>query len=290
MTKKILFDHLIGTHLSIRGSYLNIFKEAADLDITVIACFTAPKLRYDLNEFISEEVISQFRSFLITYRVFSHAGYLINIANKDKKENYHRSMLALKAEIIRCQLLGITGIAFHPGSNEDEKKGLLSIIETINALESALSEGSVKLLIESSAGQGNTLPWSLEQLAYIFEGLKKEVKPFVGVVLDTCHLFAAGYDITTKHGVNDFFSHFDRMIGVENIQLIHLNDSKFLCGSRLDRHETLGKGKIGLEGLLSFITHQKLQKIPKILETPVDSYLDWIPELALLNERLSEFL
>jgi deoxyribonuclease-4 len=288
MTKQVLCDHFVGTHLSIRGSYLNIFKEAADLDIRVIACFTAPKLRYDFNQIISEEIVLQFRSFLVSYRVFSHAGYLINIANQDKKENYHRSILALEAEIIRCQQLGITGVAFHPGSNQDEEKGLLSIIETINGLESVLSEGSVKLLIESSAGQGNTLPWSLEQLAYIFQGLKKEVKPFVGVVLDTCHLFAAGYDITTPSAVNNFFADFDRIVGVDNIQLIHLNDSKFPCGSRLDRHETLGKGKVGLDGLLSFITHQKIREVPKILETPVNTYLDWIPELILLNDRLSE--
>jgi deoxyribonuclease-4 len=284
----VIIKNKIGAHLSIKGSLLNIFKEADDLNIKTIACFTGSNLRYNIDCDVDENMAAIFKKKMQDgeYQVFSHASYLINIANKEKKENYNKSVLTLRAELQRCHKLGITGVAFHPGSYEKKTEGLMSIAETINMILQEYT-GNTHLYIESSAGQGNTLPASLEDIKTIINLIERPFKQKVGLVIDTCHLFAAGYDLASKQKIDDFLLKYDTLIGLKYVKLIHLNDSKKSLGSRLDRHETIGKGCIGLENILYFIMHPLIQKLPKILETPVDNYLEWKKELFDLTNLLA---
>jgi deoxyribonuclease-4 len=282
----IIIKNKIGAHLSIKGSLLNIFKEADNLGIKTIACFTGSNLKYNYNINIDEEIVKEFRKKINDgYEVFSHACYLINIANRNNIENYNKSVKALRAELFRCNILGIKGIAFHPGSNLNRMDGLESIANTINELFSD-NDFNTSLYIESSAGQGNTLPTFLEELKVIFDKLSINSKNKIGFVLDTCHFFAAGYDLSLKSGVDEFLLNFDKVIGLEYVKLIHLNDSKRGCGSKLDRHESIGLGKIGLDGIISLLKNNDIKNIPKILETPVKNYLDLLNELLLISSLI----
>jgi deoxyribonuclease-4 len=283
----MIIMNTIGCHLSIKGSLLNIFEEALTLHIKTIACFTGSNLRYNFNTYFDSNIITAFKKKIDeeNYSVFSHACYLINIADIEKTENYHKSVHALTAELQRCDLLGITGVAFHPGSNANRYDGLLHIANTINTIYEK-NHLITELYIESSAGEGNKIPSSLEEIQIIINNLSEKALKKTAIVLDTCHIFAAGYDLTSPQAINKFLLDFDTIIGLEKIKLIHLNDSKKQCGSKLDRHETLGKGHIGIENIQYFINNTNIKNIPKILETPVNHYLDWQAELLLLANLL----
>lgn len=268
---------------------LNIFKEADDLQIKTIACFTGSNLRYNFNTHFDVDVVEIFRKKIEkeNYEVYSHACYLINIADINKVENYDKSIQALTTELTRCDLLGITGVAFHPGSNSNSQEGLRNIANTINDIFSR-NIFNTELYLESCAGEGNKIPATLEETQMIFNNLAERVKHKVGIVVDTCHIFAAGYDLTSKIAIDRFLLNFDTIIGLEKIKLIHLNDSKKKCGSHLDRHETIGKGEIGLDNLMYFINHDRIKPIPKILETPVNNYLEWQSELSVIKNLLKD--
>jgi deoxyribonuclease-4 len=280
----------IGAHLSIKGSMLNLFKEAETLNINTFACFTGPNLRYTLTTSFREEIICQFKEKIKekNYQIFSHACYLINIANQQNQSSYSKSIDAIKAELDRCSLLGIMGAVIHPGSNKNRKDGLAIIIETINELFETYTNTAI-LLLESSAGQGSTLPVTIDDMSLIYNELTPKAKLKTKAVIDTCHVHAAGYDLSTKASVEKFLGEYDRIIGLDKVALIHLNDSKRECGSRIDRHENIGKGTIGLEGFSAFINDNRIKLIPKILETPVESYLDWRVDLDCLDRLLEQF-
>lgn len=278
-----LIDHNIGVHLPKRKVLSSFFDAANELDITTFACFTAPNLRYSFNTTFQNNELDMFlaKKAQKNYHIFSHAGYLINIADKNKTIIYENSVRALETEIDRCHTLGIQAIAFHPGSNINRKEGLHSIAETINTL-SILDQGDTILCIESSAGQGNTLPTTFQEMAFLMKHISNKRK--VGFALDTCHLFAAGYDLSTKKNVDTNLSLFDSLIGLDHVIFLHLNDSLKPLGSHLDRHQTIGKGYIGIQGITAIILHEKIKKKPKILETPVNQYLDWKNELTFINK------
>ena len=285
----MIIKNNIGCHLSIKGSMLNIFKEAIDLNVKTIACFTGSNLRYNFNTFFDIEIINEFKRKILeeNYTVYAHACYLINIADRNKFVNYNKSVQALFAELQRCSLLDIKGVAFHPGSNINREEGLLTIANTLNTIFE-LNTIRAELYIESCAGEGNKIPTFLEEIQIIFKNLSEITKKKVGVVVDTCHVFAAGYDLTSYSGVDNFLLNFDKTIGLEKIKLIHLNDSKKKCGSKLDKHEAIGKGAIGLSNIIYFLQNKHIKGISKILETPVDNYLDWQNELYLLNNLLKD--
>lgn len=277
----------IGAHLSIKGSMLNVFKEAEELDINTIACFTGSNLKYTLTSSFKEEMICEFKQKMANkdYQIFSHACYLINIANKKKESSYNKSIEAIKAELTRCSLLGIIGSVIHPGSNENRREGIANIIETINELFEGYTDTAM-LLLESSAGQGGTLPVTVEEMYSIYNELSHKARLKTRIVIDTCHIHAAGYNLSTKASVERFLDEYDKIIGLDKVALIHLNDSKRECGSKVDRHENIGKGTIGLEGFSTFINDKRINTIPKILETPVESYIDWRIDLDTLHRLL----
>lgn len=282
-----LKQNRIGAHLSIKGSMLNLFKEAEELDVNTFACFTGSNLRYTLTGSFEEKLIYEFKQKIKKedYQIFSHACYLINIANKKNELSYNKSIEAIKAELNRCSILGIIGSVIHPGSNPNREEGIATIIESINDLFENYTNQAM-LFLESSAGQGNTLPITIEEMYSIYRELTTKAKLKTKTVIDTCHIHAAGYDISTRASVEKFLDEYDRILGIDKVALIHLNDSKKECNSRVDRHENIGKGTIGLEGFFAFINDARIKPIPKILETPVKSYLDWKEDLTCLSQLL----
>ena len=199
-------------------------------------------------------------------QILPHAGFLINLGGPDARKR-GLSKLAFVDELRRCSLLGLTMINFHPGASLkkiDDDACLDLIADGINyGLEKI---GGVKAVIENTAGQGSNLGWRFEQIAYIID--KVEQKDRVGVCIDTCHAFAAGYDFSTPEGYEDTWRQFDDVIGRDYLSAMHLNDAQRPLGSRIDRHASIGLGKIGREFFARLLADPRTDNIPLILETP----------------------
>ena len=198
--------------------------------------------------------------------VASHASYLINLAS-GKQELIDKSITALVAEIHRCEQLGISFVVIHPGSHGGD--GIdVGLTRFTKALDLALDEtgAGVTVLLETTAGQGTGLGSRFEELAFILE--HSRVSQRLGVCMDTCHIFAAGYDIRTLSAYTQTMTEFDRVVGVERIRFFHLNDSKQKLASRVDRHEHIGQGTIGLDGFRSLLNDPRFADHPMTLETP----------------------
>jgi deoxyribonuclease-4 len=195
----------------------------------------------------------------------------------------HKSQKAFKEELIRSQKLQLTFLNFHPGAALDssEEACLNHIISSLNDLEQIAAVGSTRLLIETTAGQGSSVGHRFEHLGYIIEHVHKKIP--IGVCIDTCHIFAAGYDIRTKSAWENTLKEFDKHVGCKHLYAFHVNDSLKPLGSRVDRHAPLGKGEIGLECFKVMMTHPKLREIPKYLETPEGPPL-WKEEIKLLRK------
>lgn len=211
--------------------------------------------------------------------VVAHASYLINLAATDN-EIRNKSIRALADEHHRCELLGIDGLVFHPGSHLDDTihNGVKRIIQALNHImrqhitrqtadtPRTPGQSPCTILLETTAGQGTAIGYRFEQLRDIIAGL--DTPENFGICLDTCHLFAAGYDFRTRDGYESMIEQMESAIGVASVQCIHTNDSKKEAGSRVDRHEHIGKGKIGKEGFRHFVNDARWHDIPFILETP----------------------
>ena len=197
----------------------------------------------------------------------SHTSYLINIASPDEPLN-RKSYRSLKEEMERCETLKIANLVMHPGSHvgSGEEAGMNKIAENINRLFDELSNNHVTLLFETTAGQGTNLGYSFDQLAYMIDRVGN--KNQIGVCLDTCHIFAAGYDLVDPRGYKKTMKSFDEIVGLDRLKIIHVNDSKKEFGSRRDRHQHIGQGFIGLDGFRNVVNDRRLKKIPMILETP----------------------
>ena len=199
--------------------------------------------------------------------VVAHNSYLINLAAADASLRA-QSIAALGEEIDRAEILGLDGLVMHPGSytTGTEEEGLRLIAEGLSGLLRTRRRGRTMILLEHTAGQGTNLGHRFEQIATIIERLKGSAR--VGVCLDTCHLLASGYDICSEEGYEETFREFDRIIGLDRIKVFHLNDSKRPCGSRVDRHEHIGKGCIGLGPFRRLLNDPRFATLPMLLETP----------------------
>ena len=199
--------------------------------------------------------------------VVAHNSYLINLASASPALRA-QSIAALGEELDRAELLGLDGLVMHPGSytSGTEDEGLRFIGEAIAGLLAARPRARTKVLLEHTAGQGTNLGHRFEHLAAILERVGGSAR--VGVCLDTCHLLTAGYDLCTEEGYADTFRQFDRSVGLDRIQVFHLNDSKNPCGSRVDRHEHIGKGCLGLEPFRRLLNDPRFTHLPMLLETP----------------------
>jgi len=199
--------------------------------------------------------------------VVAHNSYLINLAAADPALRA-RSIDALGAELDRADALGLQGLVMHPGSytTGSESEGLELIARAIGSLLRARPRAKTMILLEHTAGQGTNLGHRFEHLQKILEYLQGS--PRVGVCLDTCHLLAAGYDICSEQGYASTFEELDRLLGLDRVRVFHLNDSKRPCGSRVDRHEHIGKGCLGLETFRRLLNDRRFDALPMLLETP----------------------
>jgi deoxyribonuclease-4 len=272
----------IGAHVSAAGGVENAPKNAHEIGAKAFALFTKNQRQWSAKP-LTEENIRKFNENCEAFGyekrfILPHDSYLINLGHPDT-EKLEKSRNAFLDEMQRCEQLGIPALNFHPGSHLrkiSEEECLNLIAESVNQ---ALDKTSgVTAVVENTAGQGTNLGFSFEQLAYIIS--KVEDKARVGVCYDTCHGFAAGYDIRTKKAFEETFSQFDKVIGLKYLQGFHLNDCKKPLGSRVDRHERSAYGAIGADGFKWIVNDSRFEDIPMILETPNQE--GWAEEIEFL--------
>ncbi len=258
---------LLGAHVSISGGVSRAPGRAGSLSINAFQIFTKNSNQW-AGKPISREEAAAFREGLQEggfERVIAHSDYLINPASANDV-TASRSVESLKNELDRCLLLGIGLLVMHPGSHggTGEHRGIDRLAA---ALSDVLAENDgVTLLLETTAGQGNGIGNSFEQLAEIIEG--SGVGHRIGICYDTCHTFAAGYDIRTRDAYEQTMDSFGRLLGIERLRAFHLNDSKKGLGSRVDRHQHIGWGELGLEAFRMIMNDARFRDVPKIIETP----------------------
>ena len=261
---------LIGFHVSIKDSLSSAFDGATELGCTTFQIFTRNPRGWKFRPLDEEEV----SSFLERRRqtsfkfVVAHMPYLPNLATP-VKALMRKSRSSLGEEVKRCDSLGIDYLVAHIGSHMG-KGTMVGVRNVAEACDEALEEstGKTVLLLENMAGQKNCVGARFEELRLILDLVKKRKR--VGVCLDTCHLLAAGFDMTSKEAVERTMSLFDELVGLKEIRVVHLNDSKGPLGGALDRHEHIGLGEIGREGFRAFLHHDSVTDLPLLMETPVD--------------------
>ncbi|MBQ8493067.1 MAG: deoxyribonuclease IV [Alistipes sp.] len=273
----------IGAHVSASGGLENAVRNAKDIGATAFALFTKNQRQW-LAPALSDEQVELFKRAMAeagysASQVLPHDSYLINLGHPDK-EGLDKSRESFFEEMARCERLGLDRLNFHPGSHLkriDERGSLDRIAESINmALERT---SGVTAVLENTAGQGSNLGFSFYHLAHIIE--RVEDKSRVGVCLDTCHSFAAGYDLRTVAACDATFAEFDSVVGFKYLRGMHLNDAMRPLGSRIDRHSPLGDGEIGWECFRYILADPRFDNIPLILETPDEAR--WAEEIAKLK-------
>ncbi|HWE94695.1 MAG TPA: deoxyribonuclease IV [Tepidisphaeraceae bacterium] len=261
---------MFGSHLSISGGMHNALLEAEKLGFDTVQVFTKNQQQWNCPP-LADEVVGQWASHckrLKFKKTVSHDSYLINLASPDEGLR-GKSVALFVEELRRCMALGIPNLVTHPGAHmgEGEDVGLRRVAASLDAVHEQVPADGVITCLEITAGQGTSLGYRLEHLATIIE-LVKEPKR-LGVCLDTAHLFAAGYDFRGRKYAK-FRKELDSTVGVRAVRVLHLNDSKKDLGTRVDRHDHIGKGFIGVEGFRPFVRDEAFANVPKILETPKD--------------------
>ncbi len=260
---------LLGAHFSVAGGLHNAVFTAAEYKCTTLQIFTknastwkeTTLSAHDIDQFRRAKEKTEIQS------ISSHASYLINLGSPDS-EKYGRSLRALERELVRSSRLGITHVIIHPGSHMGlgEDHGLRLVAQGINTVLDSVRDTGCQLLLETTAGQGSNLGYRFEHLAQIADMLHRQEK--IGFCFDTCHVYAAGYDLRTRRAYEKTLTAFDKTIGLRHLRVIHLNDSKKRLGSRIDRHEHIGQGAIGIETFRLVMNDPRFKQVPKILETP----------------------
>ncbi|MBX3394958.1 MAG: deoxyribonuclease IV [Phycisphaerae bacterium] len=258
-----------GSHVSAAGGLQNAFTEAVRVGCDCLQIFVKNQRQWAAPP-LNEEQIANYRRAERDSRlgpVFAHATYLLNLATPDETLRT-KSVAALVDELQRCESLGLQGLVVHPGAHvgTGEVAGIAAIARSLNEVHKRTSGFKCPVLLETTAGQGTTLGNTIEQIAAMLGGV--DATDRLGVCLDTCHLFAAGYDLTDPHACAALVDRIDSLIGVDRVLCIHTNDSKGKLGSRLDRHEHIGKGLIGKRGFANLLNDARLTHVPRILETP----------------------
>jgi len=260
---------LLGAHMSIRGGASMAIERARSIGCTATQVFvknnmqwfarplTPGEIRAFLNHVQRDELLS----------VFGHANYLINLAATNP-QFHSNSIRALAEELVRADQLELPFLVLHPGAHlgAGEEAGLKKIADSVDEVFRTIPKVKTKIALEITAGQGSCIGHRFQHLAHIIANVREPER--LRVCLDTAHLFAAGYDIGNESGVRKTFHEFDRVIGRDRLVAIHVNDSKTGRGSRVDRHEHIGKGRIGLDAFRFIMKSPRFRKIPKVLETP----------------------
>jgi deoxyribonuclease-4 len=266
MTKEKI---LLGAHMSIGGGVYTAIERGCSIKCTAIQIFVKNNMQWFARPLSREEI----RAFLEHRQrgellsIFAHANYLINLATTSP-QFLANSIRALSEELTRADQLELPFLVLHPGAHlgAGEEAGLDKIVDSINRVFGKIPKVKTRIALETTAGQGSCLGHRFEQIAYIIESVREPER--LCVCLDTAHVFAAGYDIGTEAGVKKTFRQFDRVIGLERLAAIHVNDSKTARGSRVDRHQHIGKGQIGLDAFRFIMRDRRFRKVPKVLETP----------------------
>ncbi len=262
-------NQLLGAHTSIAGGVSKSVDLAEKLGFTAMQIFTKNNNRW-FQKPLEEKEIELFKTKLNKSNikfVVSHDAYLINLC-AIKEDILKKSRAAFLDELKRCELLGIPYLNFHPGAHlgAGEEDGIKLIAESINIAHEKTIGYKVSSMLEVTAGQGSSIGYRFEHLRDIIDLI--EEKERMSVCIDTAHIFAAGYNIKDQKNYKKVINDFDEIIGLERLKCFHINDSKKELGSRVDRHAHIGKGFIGLEGFTNIMNDKRLNKIPKILETP----------------------
>lgn len=288
-------NKFVGAHTSASGGVFNAVKNAEAIGAKAFALFTKNQKRWDAKPFDTETLDIWFKTLeasgILPKHILPHDSYLINLGHPEE-EKLLKSREAFIDELERCDILGLDKLNFHPGSHLNklsakEKKDEAYLKQIENQCLDVIAESinialdktkNVKAVIENTAGQGTNLGYKFEHLAYIIS--KVEDKSRVGVCIDTCHMFTAGYDIRTRETYDKTWDSFGKIVGFEYLSGMHINDSKPPLGSKVDRHHSLGKGEIGLDAFRFLMNDERMDDIPLVLETIDESI--WKDEIELL--------
>jgi len=279
---------LLGSHMSTSGGVHTAVDRAMSIGCTALQVFTKNSNQWSAKPLAEEEIENYKRKIAeatIT-PVMAHDSYLINLCamNPDTLE---RSRMAFIDELTRCEQLGIQLLNFHPGAHggAGEEEGIKRVVESLNIAHERTEGFKVLSVVETSAGQGTAVGYKFEQLEKIINGVDKPDR--MAVCVDTCHIFAAGYDIRTEEKYEATFEEFDNIIGLQRLVAFHYNDSKKEFGSHRDRHEHIGKGMIGVAGFSLLMNDTRFANIPKILETPKSKDLhEDVENMKVLKELI----
>jgi len=259
---------LLGTHVSVNGGIHTAFRRGARIGCTTIQLFTKNSNRWDAKPLSADDIeqVADARTTTAISIAFAHASYLINLCATNAA-NLRRSRAAFIDELQRSEALGLKGLIVHPGAHlgAGEEEGIRRIAESLNIAHAETPRLTTRTVLESTAGQGTAIGYRFSQLRKIIDLLDDARR--VALCLDTCHLFAAGYPIATEKGWEETLREFDSTIGLGRLAALHVNDSKREAGSRVDRHEHIGKGKMGLPSFAFLMNEPRFQSVPKILET-----------------------
>ncbi len=262
---------LFGAHESNAGGCFNAIYRGQQATCDVIQMFNKSNSQWRAKPLTEDELEKFFAAQKETGVTVacSHAAYLINLASPDPRLNVI-SRESFRVEMLRCNQLRIPNLVVHPGSHKEasEEDGMEKVAANCNRILSDLKDNTVTICLECTAGQGSNLGYTFEQIAYMID--KVEDKAHMGVCIDSCHLFAAGYELTAPKGYKQTMKAFGDTVGFDKLKVMHLNDSKRERGSRVDRHEQIGKGQIGIEGFRNIVNDRRLKKVPMIIETDKD--------------------
>ena len=278
----------LGAHMSIAGGVDKAIDRAESVGCEAVQIFTKNNNQWKARPIPAEQA-ERFQARLEETGigpVVAHDSYLINLASSDDAL-WEKSTEAFRVELERCETLGIPYLVAHPGSHTGagEDAGLRRVAEALNRLHDELPGYRVRTLLETTAGQGTALGATFEQLARITADLRAPER--VGYCFDTCHVFAAGYDLRTPDAYAETMATFDAVLGLANLRAVHLNDSKRGLGSRVDRHAHIGEGEIGLAGFRNLVNDDRLRDLPGLLETPKsDDLHEDIENLARLRRLI----
>ena len=278
----------LGAHESIAGGIHKAFDRAASVGCDAVQIFVKPNRSWAVPP-LSQEDVTLFRAKAEATAIqptVAHTSYLLNLASPEE-DLWHKSIDTLIIELERCHRLGVPWLVLHPGAHvgSGEEAGLARMARALGKVHGATGALHTQILLETMAGQGTKLGYSFEHLAWLLNQTPEGER--LGICLDTCHVFAAGYELRTVEGYAATMEAFDRIIGLERLKALHLNDSKGKLGSRKDRHEHIGAGHIGLVGFRHVLNDERLANLPGLLETPKsdDLHEDW-ENLTALRDLL----
>ncbi len=280
---------LLGTHVSVAGGMVKGLDRAESIGCTAMQVFVKGNTRWKFPP-LKDADVAEFRRRMVdspVRAVVAHAIYLVNLASA-KDDLFEKSIEDMVDELSRCEALGISGVVMHPGAHcgTGRDAGVERIAAGIDRVHEALPELNARIFLETTAGQGTCLGAPLQDLADIIAATRQPER--LGVCVDTCHIFCAGYDIRTQDGYDDFWSEFDTLLGRERLAAIHMNDSQKPFNSRKDRHEHIGRGEIGAEAFRMVVNDAKLCGVPLLLETDKgDDMAEDVENMATLRSYLT---